>query len=135
MSNFQVPDGPDLKIAGQLERAIEQRWQELSANRYTSLHRAVADLTRDCEEILKTAGLEGVPPFPGCLKLGCGAGSSNGDTRLYRCTALMRESGNQSLVLQLEVKLAQAGSDRKLALDKLLVGCPELRVVSHSNAA
>ena len=134
MSNFQVSDEPELEIAGQLERAIEQRWQELSARRYSSLHRAVADLTRDGENILETAGLEGVPPFPGCLKLGCGNGSSNSELRLYRCTALTRESGNQSLVIHLEVKLARVGGDQELALDKMLVGCPELRVVSHSNA-
>ncbi len=133
MSNIQVPDEPDFDIAGQLERALEQRWQELSARRYSSLHRAVADLTRDGEEILEAAGLEGVPTFPGCLKLGCGNGSSNCDLRLYRCTALVKESGNQSLVIHLEVKLARANGDQELALNKMLVGCPELRVVSHDN--
>jgi hypothetical protein len=130
VSNIQVPDEPGLEIAGQLERALEQRWQELSARRYSSPCRAVADLTRDGEGILETAGLEGVPPFPGCLKIGCGNGSSNSDLRLYSCTALTRANGDQALVIHLKVELAQAGSDQELTLEQMLVGCPEVRVVS-----
>ena len=130
MSNLQVPDETELEIAGQLERALEQRWQDLSARRYSSPCRAVADLTRDGEEILEAAGLEGVPPFPGCLKLGSGNGNSNADLRLYSCTALTREHGDQLLVIHLEVKLARTDGDQELTLEKLLVGCPEVRVVS-----
>ena len=133
MSNFQAPDEPLMEIAGQLERALEQRWQELSARRYASLHRAVTDLTRDGEKILEAAGLEGVPPFPGCLKIG-GNGSSNSELRRYSCKALNRERGEQALVIQLEVKLAETGNDHDLALEKMLVGCPELRVVSSGTA-
>lgn len=125
-----MPDETELELAGQLERALEQRWQELSARRYSSPCRAVADLTRDGEGILEAAGLEGVPPFPGCLKIGCGNGRSNSDLRLYSCTALTREHGDQSLVIHLKVELAQTGGDQELALKEMLVGCPEVRVVS-----
>ena len=134
MSNFQVSDEPELEIAGQLERAIEQRWQQLSARRYTSPHRAVADLTRDGEGILSEAGLEGVPPFPGCLKLGGGNESSCSDLRLYSCTALTREHGDQAMVIQLEVRLARASGDQELTLETMLASCPELRVVTPANA-
>jgi hypothetical protein len=133
VSNFQVPDEPHTEIAGQLERAIEQRWQELSARRYTSLHRAVNDLTRDCEKVLEAAGLEGVPPFPGCLKI-CGSESSNSELRRFSCTALNRERGEQSLVIQLEVKVAANGNDQGLPLEEMLAGCPKLRVTRNGNA-
>lgn len=128
-----MPDEPQLEIAGQLERAIEQRWQELSARRYTSLHRAVNDLTRDCEKVLEAAGLEGVPPFPGCLKI-CGNGSSNSELRRFSCTALDRERGEQSLVILLEVKLAANSTDQGLPLEKMLAGCPKLRVTRNGKS-
>lgn len=134
MSNFQGSDGSELEIAGQLERAIEQRWQEMSAHLYTSPHRAVADITRDGEEILSAAGLEGVPPFPGCLKVGGGNGSSNLDLRLYSCTALTKEHGGQALVIELEVNLTRANGDHELPLDTMLASCPKLRVVTPRNA-
>jgi len=105
----------------------------MSARRYTSPHRAVADLTRDGEGILSAAGLEGVPPFPGCLKLGGGNGSSSSDLRLYSCTALTKEHGGQALVIQLKVKLARANGDQELTLDTMLACCPELKVVTPGN--
>jgi len=128
VSKFQVSDAPEMEVAGQLERAIEKRWHQLSARRYTSPYRAVADLTRDGEEILRAAGLEGVPPFPGCLKLGSGNGSSNSELRLYTCTALVRDKGDQKLVFNLEVRLTQGNGDQELGM--MLSSCPELRVVS-----
>lgn len=105
----------------------------MSARRYTSPHRAVADLTRDGEDILSAAGLEGVPPFPGCLKLGGGNGSSRLDLRLYSCTALTKEHGGQALVIHLEVKLARVNGDQELTLETMLASCPELRVVTPDN--
>jgi hypothetical protein len=35
----------------------------------------------------------------------------------------------QSLVIHLEVKLARGGTEQEQALEKMLVGCPVLRVV------
>jgi hypothetical protein len=130
VSNFQASSTTDLEIAGQLEEAIEQRWRQYSANRYASPHRAVADLTRDGEGILEAAGREGVPPYPGCLKLGGGQDSSTSSLRLYRCTTVTRNDGDRPLVLDLEVKLAPANGDHDLALEEMLNGCPEIRVIS-----
>jgi len=130
VSHFQASSDTDLEIAGQLEKAIEQRWQQFSASRYASPHRAVSDLTRDGEAILEAAGREGVPPYPGCLKLGGGQDSSTSSLRLYRCTTVTRNHGDRPLVLDLEVKLAPSNGDGDLPLEEMLLGCPEIRVVS-----
>ena len=120
----------ETSIIDRLTEAIRDRWLELASSSYTSVHRAIRDLTRDGEKILSEVGLEGVPPFPGSLKLGFGNGSSDAAQRLYCCTALSQTSGKKALRLHLLVSLATPGDGALLR--ELIPDCPA--VMLHSGA-